>query len=122
MLRPRFFYLLALSLLALVWIGGCDKSAAKNEGPPGTDAAGAESSAKEKEEAATIAESLAKLSAEDRQAAELQKFCPVSDEKLGTMDAPYKVTVNGQEVFLCCSGCEDALKKEPEKYLAKLKK
>jgi hypothetical protein len=30
------------------------------------------------------------------------------------------VSVQGREVFLCCSNCEDKLRAEPDKYLAKL--
>ena len=37
------------------------------------------------------------------------------------MGAPVKVSLKGQTVFLCCAGCEEELKKEPDKYLAKLK-
>jgi YHS domain-containing protein len=65
---------------------------------------------------------LAKLSAEDRALAEKQKTCPVTDEPLGSMGAPVKVSLKGQTVFLCCAGCEEELKKEPDKYLAKLNK
>ena len=64
---------------------------------------------------------LAKLSPEDRVLAEKQKFCPVSGERLGAMDKPVKVIVKGKTVFLCCAGCEEAIKKDPDKYLAKLK-
>jgi YHS domain-containing protein len=67
-----------------------------------------------------IEEALAQLSPEDRAAAEEQQICPVSGAKLGSMDKPYKVTVKGREVFLCCDGCEDAIKSDPDKYLAKL--
>lgn len=63
---------------------------------------------------------LAKLSPEDRQLAERQKVCPVSGAMLGSMGTPQKVSIQGREVFLCCSGCEAALRKEPKKYLAKL--
>ena len=31
---------------------------------------------------------------------------------------PYKTTVKGQTIFLCCEGCEEKLKKDPDKYLA----
>ncbi len=34
---------------------------------------------------------------------------------------PVKITVKGQTVFLCCAGCEESIKKDPDKYLAKLK-
>ncbi|MBN2296096.1 MAG: hypothetical protein JXM70_26940 [Pirellulales bacterium] len=73
------------------------------------------------EENSEIAKSLAKLSPADRAAAEKQKICPVSEGLLGAMGTPVKVTVKGHEVFLCCQGCEPAIKKDPDKYLAKLK-
>jgi Cu(I)/Ag(I) efflux system membrane fusion protein len=66
------------------------------------------------------AEALAKLSPEDRALAEKQKICPVSGEPLGSMGKPYKVTVEGRDVLLCCQGCEEEIKENPEKYLAKL--
>ena len=67
-------------------------------------------------------EELSQLSAADRVLAEKQKLCPVSGQPLGSMGKPYKVTVNGQDVFLCCQGCEGKIKGSPEKYLAKLPK
>jgi hypothetical protein len=65
---------------------------------------------------------LAKLSSEDHQLADKQKTCPVSGEPLGSMGKPYKVTIQDRTVFLCCPGCESDLKKNPEKYLARLPK
>jgi YHS domain-containing protein len=50
-----------------------------------------------------------------------QGVCPVSGEPLGSMGKPVKVTVKGQTVFLCCPSCEEDLRKEPDKFLAKLK-
>lgn len=73
------------------------------------------------EENSEIAKALSKLSPVDRAAAEKQKTCPVSGGPLGAMGMPIKLTVKGREVFLCCQGCEDAIKKDPDKYLAKLK-
>jgi Cu(I)/Ag(I) efflux system membrane fusion protein len=55
-------------------------------------------------------EALAKLSPEDRALAEKQKVCPVSGKALGAMGTPYKVTVQGRDVLLCCSGCESKIK------------
>ena len=66
-------------------------------------------------------EGLAKLSDEDRAAAEKQHMCPVSNKMLGTMGAPIKVDVNGQDVWICCAGCESTLLDNPDEYLAKLK-
>lgn len=65
---------------------------------------------------------LAKLSPEDRTSAEKQHVCPVSGEMLGTMGAPLKIDVNGQDVWICCGGCKDKLLANPDEYLAKLKK
>ncbi|MCH5374058.1 MAG: hypothetical protein JJ992_08780 [Planctomycetes bacterium] len=65
---------------------------------------------------------LAKLSPEDRASAEKQHFCPVSGKMLGTMGEPYKVEVQGQQVWLCCSGCESQLRENPDEYLAKITK
>ena len=64
---------------------------------------------------------MAKLAPEDRALAEKQKICPVTGEMLGSQGKPIKVTVKGQIVFLCCPGCEEPLKKDPDKYLEKLK-
>lgn len=68
---------------------------------------------------ATAAKS--KLSAADRALAKKQKVCPVTDLPLDSMGGPIPVEVSGKRVFICCKGCEGPLKKEPEKFLAKLK-
>jgi Cu(I)/Ag(I) efflux system membrane fusion protein len=60
------------------------------------------------------------LSAEDRPLAERQKLCPVTNKPLGSMGTPARVVVSGRVVFLCCDGCEDSLKNEPAKYLARV--
>ena len=65
-------------------------------------------------------EALVDFSEEDRQSATKQHFCPVSGEMLGTMGAPEKVEVEGQQVWICCDGCKDKLLADPAKYLAKL--
>ena len=51
-----------------------------------------------------------------------QKTCPVTDQALGSMGQPVKVTVKGRTVFLCCAGCKARLLKNADKYLAKLDK
>ena len=72
-------------------------------------------------EMAKVNEALAKLSPEDKAAAEKQHICPVSDALLGSMGAPPKVDVNGTPVFICCEGCRETLLADSAKYLAKLK-
>ncbi len=63
---------------------------------------------------------LKELDEADRKLAEKQKFCPKTGELLGSMGTPFKIRLNGRIVFLCCPGCEDEVKKDPEKYLKKL--
>ena len=47
--------------------------------------------------------------------------CVVSDEKLGDHGKPYVFTHEGQEIKMCCKGCLKDFKKEPAKYLKKIK-
>jgi hypothetical protein len=78
--------------------------------------------AQEQGKQAKVKANLAKLSQEDRQLAEEQKWCAIEDDHLlGSMGKPYKVMVKGQPVFLCCKGCEKEAKAEPDKTLAKVK-
>jgi uncharacterized protein (TIGR03000 family) len=70
-----------------------------------------------------VAANLAKLDPEDRKAAEAQRFCAVQEGiRLGSMGVPVKVTVKGQPVFLCCEGCEERAKADPDKTLDTVKK
>ncbi len=63
---------------------------------------------------------LAGLSPSDRESAQRQRICPVSGELLGSMGEPIKLEVEGREVWICCPGCENALRKDPQRHLAKL--
>jgi hypothetical protein len=132
-------YLSNLAVLTLiVGLGGCAKqdqpdaqpsvgaeqSAAQDSGggsgaQPGA-AAEASGTTDRSEADPEFQEQLAKLSDEDRALAEKQRICPVSDEPLGSMGVPVKVTVKGQDVFLCCAGCKDAIEENPDEYLAKV--
>jgi hypothetical protein len=67
-------------------------------------------------------QNLDKLAEEDRTRAMAQQVCPVTDEKLGSMGVPDKIMVKDQPVFLCCEGCSDAVKQDPEGTLRKLAK
>ncbi len=69
-----------------------------------------------------IAANLAKLSPEDQKLAKQQKICPATGEPLGSMGVPKKITVKGQTLFICCQGCEEKIRANPDEYLAKLKK
>lgn len=51
-----------------------------------------------------------------------QKLCPISNENLGSMGMPIKVTLKDQAVYLCCGGCKKEAEAAPEATLAKLGK
>jgi hypothetical protein len=68
-----------------------------------------------------ITRALEKLAPAERELARKQKVCPVTGSRLGSMGPPPSVVVEGRTVFLCCKGCMDELRKDPAKYLAKLK-
>lgn len=66
------------------------------------------------EAAAKIEDNLSKLSLEDRQLAEAQKYCPIMPEvSLGEMGPPIKVTVDGHAVMVCCKGCAKQAEAHP---------
>ena len=71
---------------------------------------------------AKIKANLAKLSPEDRQAAEEQKYCAVEeDNRLGSMGAPIKLMIKDKPIFLCCKGCVKVANSHPDETLAKVK-
>jgi hypothetical protein len=66
---------------------------------------------------------LAKLPPEDRKLAEAQRWCAVQTDKLlGSMGKPVKLMVKGKPVFLCCAGCEDEAREDPDRTLATVEK
>jgi hypothetical protein len=52
----------------------------------------------------------------DREQARRQGVCPVTRKQLGSMGIPVRLEINGRVVFLCCSGCEDKLRRDPSRY------
>lgn len=72
------------------------------------------------EEEAEIRAELAKLTAADKPLAEAQRYCPVTDERLGSMGVPRKLLLDGKPVFVCCKGCDEKAKAEPAVMLAKV--
>jgi len=69
-----------------------------------------------------IRAALGKLSEADRKLAVAQRLCPVMDDsRLGSMDVPVKVMIEGQAVFLCCEGCKDTAMEKPKETLARVK-
>lgn len=139
MLNARTFFLCSVALA--VALSGCGGSPTRQGGPQPAGTAG---QAKEKSvetpaspnaeggdhvehaghsdaQHEAMAKGLAELSNEDRVLAEKQHTCPVSGDMLGVMGTPVKVSIKGRTVFLCCSNCEADLKKDPDKFLAKVK-
>ncbi|MFT5527471.1 MAG: YHS domain-containing protein [Pirellulaceae bacterium] len=120
-------FLVLLAVFALVTVGilsipGCGGSSTDPAGPVATGDDHAGHQHDPVEDLANIKMELALLSVEDATAVQKQSVCPVSGEKLGTMGAPLKVEVKGQQVWICCDGCKDAVLASPDKFLAKLKK
>lgn len=97
---------------------GCSPKAESTQSPASAETPASIST---KDSEITLPEGLAELSEADRALAIKQKLCPVSGEPLGSMGAPLQVKVKEQSVWICCDGCEGRLKKDPDKYLAKLK-
>lgn len=71
-------------------------------------------------EDAEVKAALAKLSPEDRKLAEEQKTCPVSNEPLGSMGTPIKLTLSGEPAFICCKSCQKRAEADPAKTLKKV--
>ena len=123
---------LAVTVIA-VGLGGCGGEGTSDQPPPaagqpeaaagdehaGHDQGGGEH-AGQMPASTEVAKALGELSPEDRAAAEKQRICPVTNEPLGSMGKPFKITHQGTDVFLCCKMCKDSFTEEPEKYLAKL--
>ena len=116
----RFGFVLSLIAVSslVVALAGCSQEPAPAPSVPAppepVPADAAESSPSD------VPVAFASLSEADRAAALAQKVCPVSDQVLGSMGTPIKVSVSGREVFLCCEGCQEELLANPDKYLAKL--
>jgi hypothetical protein len=109
-----FSLLVGVSFFGLL---GCGQSAPKTNAPAAT------TDAKATEADAEVVAALAELPEEDRKAAQAQKFCPVMTKNLlGSMGKPFKVTIEGQSVFLCCDGCKDDAVKNAQATLANVER
>jgi len=67
-----------------------------------------------------VATERSKLSPEDRELVNAQDLCVSTEEPLGSMGAPIKLSIKGQPVFVCCASCKFKDEADPEKTLAKL--
>ena len=60
------------------------------------------------------------LPADDHLLAEKQRLCPSSNEPLGLMGVPIKLSIKGQTVFICCKSCKDEVEKNADETLKKV--
>ena len=120
---PRFknYLVLTAAFTAAVALSGCGKQGGSPPYPAAEPATSQSPTDAEATDRGKIEEALAELSETDRTAAKKQGTCAVTGKQLGSMGKPPKITVAGQEVFMCCAGCEEELRSKPEMYLAKLK-
>lgn len=103
----------ALVMAALVGFVGC------TGGEPANDSGSPESETGQVEIPEKMS-GIAKLPESEQANALAQRSCPVTEKPLGSMGKPIKVSVEGREVFVCCEGCVDMVKENPDEYLAKL--
>ena len=108
-------FFLFLGVLSLI---GCTKSpGTPKPDVPKTDTLQTKGADVPPEQEPKIQTALAKLSDTDRPLALAQKFCPIQKTRLGSMGKPDRIEIEGQPVFLCCSGCADDARAEPKKTL-----
>jgi hypothetical protein len=104
-----------LRLLVLVVLVGC-------QGKPSSDMSTIEPVPAPMGADADIRANLSQLGPEDQQLAEHQKYCPMMEGvRLGEMGRPYKVTVQGDSMFVCCKSCVLAAQKEPDRALENIR-
>lgn len=48
-----------------------------------------------------------------------QRVCPVTGAELSDVEAPVKVVIGGQPLYLCCKDCLAEVQRAPEAYLRK---
>ena len=56
----------------------------------------------------------------DRAAIQAQGICPVMNQPLGAHGAPWKMSVEGNDLFVCCASCIQKVQHDPQHYLAEL--
>ncbi|MEN6494222.1 MAG: hypothetical protein ABFD16_08020 [Thermoguttaceae bacterium] len=111
-MRTSHLFLSVVALTLVFVAAGCNSRAAEQTSSPAL--------VEQPQAQAAAPDGRAELSPADRALAEKQKVCPVSEEPLGSMGKPVKISVKGRVVFLCCDGCEADFKANTDKYLEKL--
>jgi hypothetical protein len=117
MCKSKFYCLWLSAFLTSAVCVGCNNAASV----PKENQSEAKASVTDDDKDAKVTAALAKLSEEDRLAAQAQKFCVVEQEhRLGEMGVPIRLIIEGQPVFLCCEDCKDEALKDPTATLAKV--
>jgi YHS domain-containing protein len=88
-------------------------------GPPATWAS-AEIAASNDGFTAKERANIEKLAEKDRKLALAQRLCPITGEKLGSMGKPYKMSIRGRTLYLCCEGCQEEVKRHTEVAFEKI--
>lgn len=60
----------------------------------------------------------AKATEADRIGVAAQGTCPISGDDLNAMGGPIKVSRGAESLFICCQGCLEPIKAEPDRYFA----
>jgi len=105
-----------IPLLLLALAGGLGQLGCSKQEEPAAPTKGA-SEAMSAEAKAVEAE-LAKLPETERAVVAAQKVCPVTEELLGSMGPPLKVSVDGKDLYICCEGCREKAEAEFDSYFA----
>lgn len=101
------------SVALVVGIVGCAPSARPTSAPAPDTPAGPSAPADE------VGREREKLAPADRALVDAQEWCVIStDERLGSMGPPLKLSIKGQPVFVCCKGCVRKAEADPDKTLA----
>lgn len=66
-------------------------------------------------------ESVRWATAADDGAIRSQRICPIMQQPLGTHGTPIKLTIHGEDLFVCCRGCVRKAEADPAHYLAQIK-
>ncbi len=64
---------------------------------------------------------VSEATAADDTAIRAQGVCPVMNQPLGSHGRPTKIVINGRSLFVCCAGCIDKVKANPDVYLAQVR-
>jgi hypothetical protein len=115
---------LAFVVCGVMLVAGCGKTAST---PPADTAGTSTPAADGAEEVDEVTAAINELPEAERTVALAQKYCPVAamseppmDNLLGGMGKPFKVTLEGKDVFLCCEHCKELAEKDPAATLAKV--